>query len=685
MVKLSEKEDWDLSPIINLISSLSVPKDVHLVTDVQSRRSEDLNDASLSELPAEEEDPHLGNFNEIWELLGVPPDDPPPKVNPSLKVDPHIFSGPKVVHVTGNGSSNYNSNANETIEEIFECLGLPRDPPQINVNPSLKADPHIFSGPKSVHVTGIESNNYNSNVNETIEEIFECLGLPRDTPPPKVIPSLKADPHISSGLKAFHITGDDSSNDISNAKGVRWRDEAEGADLEDNDQQEALNSIPNDSGLTRSQKRKQKRKLQKEQTKKASCTAQVSASGIPSDSISDTEDNDQHDGSNLMNNDSSLTKSQLKKQRRKLQKARKYEALCTAQLSASGIQSDSTVERQSKTRRALIQQITNITPAQVHSRKLPENLSQAFVENCRRNGIVVGNDSFALIRTQSAPIISAVPPTISSHEVNLSVAATKKAALLSKLKAQFVDEKLFLENLAVLQYTTNGNEASVEGIHVFVDISNILIGFHDALKLARGLSIHTRLRRQTLSFHNLSLILERGRPTAKRVLAGSDNIDATQEAYQLGYETNILDRVHKAKPLTASQKRYLQPPDPFTTNPYSGQSSGSDTNATHGPEKWVEQAVDEILHLKILESVVDAPTPSTIVLATGDAAEAEYSGGFLKMVERALTKGWRVEVVSFRHNTSGAYRRKEFRAMWGERFRTVELDPFVEELLGVQA
>ena len=96
--------------------------------------------------------------------------------------------------------------------------------------------------------------------------------------------------------------------------------------------------------------------------------------------------------------------------------------------------------------------------------------------------------------------------------------------------------------------------------------------------------------------------------------------------------------------------------------------------------------MDEILHLKILESVVDAPTPSTIVLATGDAAEAEYSGGFLKMVERALAKGWRVEVVSFRHNTSGAYRRREFRAMWGERFRTVELDPFVEELLlGEQA
>lgn len=71
------------------------------------------------------------------------------------------------------------------------------------------------------------------------------------------------------------------------------------------------------------------------------------------------------------------------------------------------------------------------------------------------------------------------------------------------------------------------------------------------------------------------------------------------------------------------------------------------------------------------------------MLATGDAAEAEYSQGFLKMVERALEKGWMVELASFRHNTSQAYRRKDFRNKWGTRFRTVELDEFVEELLEV--
>lgn len=146
----------------------------------------------------------------------------------------------------------------------------------------------------------------------------------------------------------------------------------------------------------------------------------------------------------------------------------------------------------------------------------------------------------------------------------------------------------------------------------------------------------------------------------------------------IGYETNILERVHKAKELTP-RKKYN------TTNKKSGtpgQSSGSETAvAIYAPEKWVEQAVDEILHLKILESIVDAKSPATMILATGDAAEAEYSQGFLKMVERALERGWKVELVSFKQTTSRAYTRKGFRTKWGEHFKIVDLDEYVEELL----
>lgn len=203
-----------------------------------------------------------------------------------------------------------------------------------------------------------------------------------------------------------------------------------------------------------------------------------------------------------------------------------------------------------------------------------------------------------------------------------------------------------------------------------------MIGFVDALKLARGQLVTTRVRNQPFSFHNFSLILERGRKATKRVLVGSDNFPSIQEAKLIGYETNILEKVQKGKGSTPRQKRYRGDQGP------SGQSSGSETATRYKPEKWVEQAVDEILHLKILESIVDAKTPSTIVLATGDAAEAEYSLGFLKMVERALEKGWKVELVSFRQNMSGLYKRKEFRLRWGKLFKIIQLDSFAELLVG---
>jgi hypothetical protein len=203
-----------------------------------------------------------------------------------------------------------------------------------------------------------------------------------------------------------------------------------------------------------------------------------------------------------------------------------------------------------------------------------------------------------------------------------------------------------------------------------------MIGFHDSLKKSRDVPPSARIRRVPMSFHNLSLVLERGRPAAKRVLVGSDKFPTIQQAKRIGYETNILERVHKVKELTPRQKKYR------SGGGASGASSGSETPGR--PEKWVEQAVDEILHLKILESLIDADSPGTILLATGDAAEAEYSGGFMKMVERALSKGWSVELYSFKMNTSGAYKRKDFRSQWGRMFKWVQLDDYVEDLVDDQ-
>jgi hypothetical protein len=200
-----------------------------------------------------------------------------------------------------------------------------------------------------------------------------------------------------------------------------------------------------------------------------------------------------------------------------------------------------------------------------------------------------------------------------------------------------------------------------------------MIGFHDCIKLSRNIPITTRLPRLPFSFNNFSLILERGRHVAKRVLAGSDRFPAIAEAETLGYEINILSRVHKAKSLSRKTTNK-------NANHHRYQVNGG--HELSSEQRWVEQCVDEILHLKMLESLVDMEEPATIVLATGDAAAAEYSGGFMKMVERALRKGWSVELVSFDLNTSHAYKRKEFRTKWASRFSMISLEGFVEELLG---
>ncbi|KAK2777912.1 hypothetical protein FQN52_002956 [Onygenales sp. PD_12] len=263
----------------------------------------------------------------------------------------------------------------------------------------------------------------------------------------------------------------------------------------------------------------------------------------------------------------------------------------------------------------------------------------------------------------------------------------RKLNLISLLHDRFPTERESLLSLHVSTTRVDTLKTNPTGVHVFVDMSNISIGFHDCIKIARNVPISVRVPRVPLSFHNFSLILERGRPTNKRVLVGSDRFAAIDEAEQIGYEINILERVHKAKDFTPRKKKFAggngnDRANGMGNNAHAqGHSSGSETNTGVGPERWVEQAVDEILHLKILESLVDTEVPSTIVLATGDAAEAEYSDGFLKMVERALQKGWAVELVSFSSTTSRAYRRKEFRSQWGAQFRIIHLDEYVEHLL----
>lgn len=297
-----------------------------------------------------------------------------------------------------------------------------------------------------------------------------------------------------------------------------------------------------------------------------------------------------------------------------------------------------------------------------------------------------------------------IPPPSSDTNFDPSVILPGYLVSLEEKRAKLVKELLrkfgaghtsLMHNISAcrpLQNLPFGEELSPSGIHVFVDCSNIVIGFQQALKMARKINIRAFVKQPPFSFQSLALILERGRPAARRVLVGSmppannrgtspKRLDHMVEAEKCGYELNILDRVLKSKDPSPKWKRRGGNGCGYGT---SGQSSGSETT-TANLRVMAEQGVDEILHMKLLESLVDTEQPSTIVLASGDAAEAEYSGGFLRNVERALAKGWDVEIVAWSAGLSSEYRLLQSSNKHKGQFTIIELDSFSEELLAVYA
>ncbi|KAF3763053.1 hypothetical protein M406DRAFT_73706 [Cryphonectria parasitica EP155] len=228
----------------------------------------------------------------------------------------------------------------------------------------------------------------------------------------------------------------------------------------------------------------------------------------------------------------------------------------------------------------------------------------------------------------------------------------------------FEDALLRSNNLTMVRAT--------QPIHVFVDVSNIIIGFYqkqdNTIKQARFMPTDARIPAPIFSFEAFTAAAERGRPCAKRVLAGSIKAGAATpgfmlEAAALGYEMNVLQRVQ-------GSKRTRTNPAPL---------------GVYIPESWDgthrEQAVDEILQLKMMQTLIDTTEPGVMVVATGDAAEAEFSDGFHKSVVRALGLGWLVEVVGFRNNMSSAWFAEAFREKWAQQLRILTIDGLVEELL----
>ena len=326
------------------------------------------------------------------------------------------------------------------------------------------------------------------------------------------------------------------------------------------------------------------------------------------------------------------------------------------------------------------EEIATSDPVKINSRKQRKKYSSAeddgdetswypsSFEDARQSLSSFRRKSFHSIPpTFSSPNLPSRPTTIPPAAPS---AADRRRILIQKLISTHPDEvDRILGQPAGPMYLSNLSDLASRELHIFVDNSNILIGFYKAYKSKHKIT-DLFFRTPKFDFHAFSMILERGRPVSRKFLAGSNPlVQPVALAQHLGYQVSILERV-----VDTNTERIIS-----TSSPYLSDS------ATRPPqrERKREQAVDEILHLKILESLLDVPTPGIIVLATGDAAPAEFSpdGGFLKCIQRALKRGWDVELVCWRKSMSRLWREKAFRVESGEKFRIIELDDFVDELV----
>ncbi|KAH9849425.1 hypothetical protein C2E23DRAFT_737498 [Lenzites betulinus] len=296
--------------------------------------------------------------------------------------------------------------------------------------------------------------------------------------------------------------------------------------------------------------------------------------------------------------------------------------------------------------------------------------------------------------------------------------------LAHKLRLLFKSESQALLDILSRDFTSTLTYADPRGpvpqsqdtlIHVFVDHSNILIGFITYVK--RHLQhVYRKYKQAHLSHAALALVLERGRPVTRRVLVTSSPLyQSMHSAEELGYEVRIYARVpdvgdgadrqrhqHHSRNNSAGNTTHTAgasrarvrttharglthkpAPAPATANATNGNSTSTDSDGAV-PVRYREQGVDELLQLKLHQAIaaVDVVPPGgTIVLATGDGNVGQFNeDGFLGCVRTALKKGWAVELYAWEGGLSRAWQR-EFGECEG--FSIIMLDVYAADLLEI--
>jgi hypothetical protein len=190
-------------------------------------------------------------------------------------------------------------------------------------------------------------------------------------------------------------------------------------------------------------------------------------------------------------------------------------------------------------------------------------------------------------------------------------------------------------------------EAGSIGAHIFIDNSNIFEGARRAAETREPEAVRGAVR---LYYRNFFRLIEDGVEPLTRVLGGSGpagSDDLWSYARQAGYDTDLLRRVEK------------------------------------DDGRIGEQGVDEVLHLKIANALLDHEPPQRLVVCTGDARDSEFGTSFKSQIERALRRGWQVRVWSWRDQLSGRFQNLVERSKGA---MTISfLDSYYREVTFVQA
>ncbi len=167
---------------------------------------------------------------------------------------------------------------------------------------------------------------------------------------------------------------------------------------------------------------------------------------------------------------SNLTKQQRKKARRK-QRQEEREALAAKSTNIKGLPSGSedesgkdVQEQKGPDRSGVIYQFLHGTPPPIGTGRL-------------RSGKlfrIQDADDVGALSAAASPSVKQVLQVLKPvRESSIEAAAEKKKKLISLLNEIFIDDRQYLTNLSFIQNAKNNTDVAAEGIHVFVDASNV--------------------------------------------------------------------------------------------------------------------------------------------------------------------------------------------------------------------